>query len=114
MDVLKRFDRLRPDDEYLDPATRDRVWSQISGAAAGNADSDASTRDVLDEDLGRQAPLVAIHPTGQPQRHRRALVGVAAVVAIGLGGLVTLQFSRSTEQSSGAAATDQALSLIHI
>ncbi len=112
MDVLKRFDRLRPDDEYLDPATRDRVWSQISGAGSGNADSYESTRDVLDEDRHLQPPLVAIHPTEQPQRHRRALVGAAAVVAIGLGGLVTLQVSRSSEQTPAGAATDQSSSSV--
>ena len=80
MDVLKRFDRLRPDDEYLDDATRDRVWSQISGAESGNADSDTSTRDVLEEEPGHQAPLVEIHPTGQPQRHRP--IAVIALVLL--------------------------------
>ena len=62
MDVLKRFDRLRPDDEYLDDATRDRVWSRVSGAGSGTADLDAIRQEVVEADRGGQAPLVAIQP----------------------------------------------------
>ncbi len=104
MDVLKRFDRLRPDDEYLDDATRDRIWEQISGTGSGIAASDASTQS--DEAVwGLQAPLVAIRPS-EPPRRRFALVGAAAIVVIGLGGLAIRQADRSTEQGA-VEATDQ-------
>ena len=112
MDVLKRFDRLRPDDEYLDGAARDRIWSQISSTGSDSTDSNATVRDALDEDSGWQAPLVAIQTIELPQRHRRALIGAAAVVAIGLGGLVTLQVSRSTEQTPASESVDQSSSSV--
>jgi hypothetical protein len=107
MDVLKRFDRLRPDDDYLDDATRDRIWSEISGTGTANAHVGADTRDVVEVDRGWQAPLVANHPNERPQGRRFALVGAAAIVVIGLGGFATLQATRSTEPSPAAAATDQ-------
>ena len=112
MDVLKHFDRLRPDDEYLDDATRDRIWSQICGTGSANADVDAHTRDIVEVDGGRQGQLVAIHPAEQPQRRRSALVGAAAVVVIGLGGFATLQATRSTERSPAAEATVQSASSV--
>ena len=107
MDALKRFDRLRPDDDYLDDATRDRIWSEISRTGSHNDHVGADTRDVVEVDRGWQAPLVAIHPNDQPQRRRFALVGAAAIVVIGLGGFATLQATRSTERSPAAEATDQ-------
>ena len=110
MDVLKRFDRLRPDDEYLDDVTRDRIWSQISGTGSGNAQVDAITREVVEVDRGWQEPLVAIQSSEQPQRRRFALVGAAAIVVIGLGGFVTLRATRSTERNPAAEATDQSSS----
>jgi len=112
MDVLKHFDRLRPDDEYLDDATRDRIWSQVRGTGSANADVDAHTRDIVEVDGGRQGQLVAIHPAEQPQRRRSALVGAAAVVVIGLGGFATLQATRSTERSPAAEATVQSASSV--
>lgn len=103
MDALKQFDRIRPDDEHFDDATRDRIWSQITGDLSGKADLDSIAPDTVQVDLRRHG---AIHSGARAQGRRRALVGAAAIVAIGLGGLAAVQARRSPAPPPPAAVTE--------
>ena len=90
MNVLKTFDRLRPNDEFLDEATRERVWSDVVGSSTRRARSSASPTDAGEISHLQPPTVVAIGTQTQTVRRRVALIGAAALVVVGLGGVAFL------------------------
>lgn len=90
MNVLKTFDRLRPDDEFLDEATRERVWSDVVGSSTRGPRAPAEPTDAGEISRVQPPTVVAIEAQTRPVRRRIALIGAAALVVVGLGGVAFL------------------------
>lgn len=94
MNQLSEFDRLRPADEHLDDAARERIWASVIGTPLSTFKEDvvAEPRSVFETESWA-APASEATPD-RTRRRRVALLGAAAVTVVGLGALIAVQSTR--------------------
>ena len=102
MNASTTFDRLRPDDEYLDDAAAERIWHEIVGVSGDR------TKDIDEIEHGWSEPLVVVRAKHErPSRRRFTLVGTITAVLLGLGGFAAIQSTRHPASTVPSTAGDE-------
>ncbi len=90
MDALTTFDRIRPDDEFLDDEALERIWASIVDEPVRTT----APQDEVATALREAGHVVVTDPPGRRHRVPAAIVGIAASLALVVGGLTALQRTR--------------------
>ena len=100
MNQLSEFNRLRPANEHLDDAARERIWASVIGTPLATSDDHVVVAPSMVEDESWAARASEAAPD-RTRRRRVALLGAAAVAVVGLGGLIAVQSTRDTSSEVG-------------
>lgn len=107
MDALTTFERLRPDDEFLDDDAFERIWTR----AMLPTPTEAQLLEPLVASPAQRSLAIA-RKSGPRHRGHRPSVGIAASLLMVVAGLTALQLTRSSspagEQSQPPASTETA------
>jgi hypothetical protein len=92
MNAQTTFDRLRPDDEYLDIMALERIWSEIVAEHSAETRGRVGLGDLEHIEQDGSPPLVISGaPPHRPARRRLAPVGAVAVFLLAVSALTIIQ-----------------------